>query len=361
MNLLEVTPLAELNELAYRLSDTATEADQALLTELHDQALSNLDNPDSLFVYTLAKAMSRRLTGVQAAEHIYLQQFEIPQIRLFELLIQQFPLANLSQQCTNALLIDALSQHQSPVLMDIGIGTGMQVVNILNGLAQQPNSALRHLTIVGIEPFGDALDTAQATISKLIDRLPFTVTFTPRLAFIEHLSLSDLQQLLPSQHDDVYANASFALHHIQQAEQRRSVFANLKALPVKALVLSEPNSDHYEPNYAQRFQNCVQHYGALFNLIDQLPIVANEKAALKLFFGREIDDVLGNSEEVRVEKHYATQQWVDLFEATGFQLQKRTTSFPTLELNGAHLQTDLDNRYATTVNGEEITSLFWAE
>lgn len=361
MNLLEVTPLTELKELAYRLSDTVTEADQALLTELHNQALSDLDNPDSLFVYTLAKAMRRRLTGVEATQHIYLQRFEIPQIRLFELLIQQFPLANLSQQCTNTLLIDALSRLNSPVLMDIGIGTGMQVVNILNGLAQQPNSVLRHLTIVGIEPFGEALDAAQATISKLAGSLPFTVTFTPRLTFIEHLSQNDLQQLLPHQHDGVYTNASFALHHIQQVAQRQSVFANLKALPVKALVLSEPNSDHYEPDYAQRFENCVGHYGALFKLIDQLPIVANEKAALKLFFGREIDDVLGNADDVRVEKHYATQQWVDLFEATGFRLQKRYAQFPMLELNGAHLQTDLSDRYATTNEGEEITSLFWAE
>ncbi|GAA4464709.1 hypothetical protein GCM10023189_44370 [Nibrella saemangeumensis] len=361
MNAMKINSLSALQTLALRMPGALTDSDRDLLEELYEQSLENLDDSANLFTYMLVTAMRRRLTGVQAAEHIYLQRFEIPQIRLFELLIQQFPLANLSQQCTNALLIDGLSRHQEPVLMDIGVGTGMQVVNILNGLAQHPTSAIRHLTIVGIEPFEDALASAQETISGLGASLPFTISFVAKQAFIEQVSLADLQQSLPSRHDGVYANASFALHHIQRAEARKQVFTNLKELPVQALVLSEPNSDHYEPNYGKRFRNCVNHYGALFNLIDQLSIADKERAALKLFFGREINDVLGNPEGQRVEKHYATQQWVDLFRETGFQLHKRPVHLPALALNGAHIFTNLPDRYATAFQGEEITSLFWAE
>jgi hypothetical protein len=352
--------LTQLSDLANRMPDTLTDADKTLLSDIYFESVEDLDNPESLFSYTLTKAMRKHFVGGQAQEHIYLQRFEIPQIRLFELLIQQFPLANLSQHCTNTLLIDALAQHTHPVLMDIGIGTGFQVANIIEGLSKKVGVAVQHLTIIGIEPFADAVATAHGNIKRVSTNAPFTVNLVMKVAFIEQFSLADLQQLLPLNHDGVYVNASFALHHIQQKSQRKTVFEILKALDVKAFVLSEPNSDHYEHIYPKRFQNCVHHYGILFQIIDTLPIIATEKAALKLFFSREIDDVLGNSESVRVEKHYAIEQWVELFAKTGFQLQKRPAHFEYTQLNSTHLQIDLPNRYATVFGDEEITSLFWA-
>lgn len=353
--------LTELNVLASRMPHEMTTDDKALLQKMYEETLEDLDNPASMFAYTLAKAMIKHFGGQNKQEHLYLQRFEIPQIRLFELLIQQFPLANLSQHCTNTLLIDALSEHSHALLMDIGIGTGLQVMHIIEGLAHKPNTALKTLTIVGIEPFGEAMAAAQSNINRASQKANFEVRFVPKVAFIEQLSLDDLHQLLPSVYDGFYVNASFALHHIQQHSQRKNVFEHLKILAIDALVLSEPNSDHYEPTYAQRFKNCVNHYGALFRIIDTLAVSSNEKAALKLFFSREIDDVLGHAEEVRVEKHYATHQWIALLEETGFQLQKHPGDFAYTHLNGAHLQTDLSNRYATFFENEEITSLFWAK
>jgi GRAS domain family len=352
--------LTELNALAHKMPSDMTPADKSLLDDIYEASVTDLDSPQSLFAYTLSKAMRKHFGGNNAQEHLYLQRFEIPQIRLFELLIQQFPLANLSQHCTNTLLIDALAQHTQPVLIDIGIGTGFQVKHIIEGLTQKTNNQVRVLTVVGIEPFEEAVVTAYQNIGQASQNAPFEVKIVSKVAFIEQLTLDDLRQMLPLQYDGLYVNASFALHHIQQHTDRQKVFETLKNLNINALALSEPNSDHYEPRYATRFQNCVNHYGALFRIIDTLPINTTEKAALKLFFSREIEDVLGNSEAIRVEKHYATEQWVGLLEETGFQLQKRAAAFQYTQLNGTLLQTDLPNRYATTFEGEEITSLFWA-
>lgn len=360
MNPTRTSSLTQLRDLASRMPDTLTDADKALLNDIYFESVEDLDTPKSIFTYTLTKAMRKHFVDGQAQEHIYLQRFEIPQIRLFELLIQQFPLANLSQHCTNTLLIDALAQNTHPVLMDIGIGTGFQVANIIEGISKKVENTVQHLTIIGIEPFADAMTTAQENIKRVSKNATFTVDLVTKVAFIEQFSLDDLQELLPVNHDGVYVNASFALHHIQQKLQRKTVFEMLKALKVKAFVLSEPNSDHYDPVYPKRFQNCVHHYGILFQIIDTLPITTTEKAALKLFFSREIDDVLGYPEAIRVEKHYSTEQWIKLFAETGFQLQKRTARFEYTQLNNTHLQTDLPNRYATVFEGEEITSLFWA-
>ncbi len=349
-----------LNDLASRMPNSLTEHDKALLSDIYYESLEDLDEPEAMFTYTLTKAMRKHLIDGQSQEHIYLQRFEIPQIRLFELLIQQFPLANLSQQCTNTLLIDALVNHANPVLMDIGIGTGFQVSKIIEGLSKKSNNQIKCLTIVGIEPFADALKVTEENIKRVSANAPFEIKLIIKEAFIEQMSQEELRQMLPNQYDALYVNASFALHHIQLMSQRKVVFEILKNLEVNAFVLSEPNSNHFEPSYQKRFQNCKNHYGVLFQIIDTLSITATEKAALKLFFSREIDDVLGNTEAVRVEKHFATEQWEQLFEETGFKLQKRAASFEYEQLNGTNLKTDLSNRYATEFNGEEITSLFWA-
>lgn len=349
-----------LNDLASRMPNALTKDDKALLSDIYYESLEDIDEPEAMFTYTLSKAMRKHLIDGQSQEHIYLQRFEIPQIRLFELLIQQFPLANLSQHCTNTLLVDALIKHTNPVLMDIGIGTGFQVSNIIEGLSKKANNQIKCLHVVGIEPFADALKMTEQNIKHISENAPFEVKLTVKEAFIEQMNQDELLQMLPAQYDGLYVNASFSLHHIQQLSQRKAVFEILKNLEVDAFVLSEPNSNHFELSYQKRFQNCKNHYGVLFQIIDTLSITATEKAALKLFFSREIDDVLGNTEEVRVEKHFATEQWVQLFEETGFKLQKRKTVFEYEQLNGTNLKTDLPNRYATEFMGEEITSLFWA-
>lgn len=360
MKTMIINTQAILNDLANRMPSTLTEDDKTVLNEIYHESLEDLDEPESMFTYMLTKAMRKHFMDGQSQEHIYLQRFEIPQIRLFELLIQQFPLANLSQQCVNTLLIDALVNHTNPVLMDIGIGTGFQVSRIIEGLTKKSDNQIKCLTIVGIEPFADALRMTETNIQRASENTSFEVKLIVKEAFIEQMSQEELRQMLPAQYDGLYVNASFALHHIQQMSQRKAVFEILKKLSVDAFVLSEPNSNHFEPSYPKRYQNCQNHYGVLFQIIDTLPITTTEKAALKLFFSREIDDVLGNTEDVRVEKHLATEQWVQLLEETGFQLQKRAALFEYDQLNGTNLKTDLPNRYATEFNGEEITSLFWA-
>lgn len=352
--------LQELRELSSRFPMSMSNEDFERLNVIYHYAVENLEDPHAMFTYSIAKAMRKHFESKQTNEHIYLQRFEIPQIRLFELLIQQFPLANLSQNCINTLLIDAIKNHTNPVLIDIGIGTGFQVTNIIAGLKKLQDCKIQNLTIIGIEPFADALNTAEKNIFEASLNAKFKIELISKEAFIELLSISDIENLLPQSNDGIYVNASFALHHIQTAENRKSVFENLKSLKISAFALSEPNSNHFEKNYQKRFDNCINHYGTLFRIIDSLPISNHEKAALKLFFSREIDDVLGNNEDVRVEKHYATEQWVRLFEETGFKLVKKESQFEITELNGTILNTELPNRYSTEFEGEEITSLFWA-
>lgn len=351
--------LPQLQTLSQHFPDQLSEADKVTLEHIYQQCLENIDEPEAMFGYILAKAMRKHTLGGQSDEHLYTKKFEIPQIRLFELLIQQLPLATLTQNCANALLVEGLKNQTNPVLMDIGIGTGMQIVNVLQLLMQHTDNQIERLTIIGVEPFADALQTAEKSFAAF--KLPFQITFIPHVAFIEKMTLAEIQALLPAAYDSLIVNASFALHHIQQAEQREAVLGYIRELAPKAFVLSEPVSDHFEPHYATRFQNAVKHYGLVFEVIDCLSITPQEKAALKLFFSREIDDVLGHAEDVRVEKQYATPQWLRLFKTTGFTLEKPFSQFSSRNMNGAVLRTDLSERYAVVFKEEEITNVYWAK
>ena len=214
MTLPSANPLTLLFAIANRMPDQLTNSNKITLNNLYHDCLANLDDPDDLFAYVIAKAMRKNVTSQQSKEHLYLQRFEIPQIRLFELLIQHFPAATLGQ--------------------------------------------------------------------------------------------------------------------------RKAVFDDQSGLPLTALVLSEPNSASFEPDYNTRFTNCVHHYGALFGLIDQLPITPIEKTALKLFFSREIDDVLGISEAARVEKQYAARQREQLYAQRVHKLKKHPATISARALNHAY-------------------------
>lgn len=348
-----------LQNIAQHLPNQLTDADKESLENIYQESLQNLDHPEAMFGFVLAKAMRQYLLGGQSNEHIYLQKFEIPQIRLFELLIQQLPLASLTQTCANALLVLSLKKFENPVLMDIGIGTGMQIVNVLQELAKQPDCQIKQLTVVGVEPFAEALQTAQHNLTNLL--LPFKVNFVSHQALIENMTFVQIETLLPTHYDTLVINASFALHHIQKAADREKVFSYIQKLSPQVFLLSEPVSDHFEPHYGTRFRNAALHYGLVFEVIDTLEITPKEKAALKLFFSREIDDVLGQTESLRVEKQYATSQWLQLFKQTGFVLQKPLQLFENQEIQGAILKVNLPEHYAVVFKNEEITNVFYAQ
>ena len=66
--------------------------------------------------------------------------------------------------------------------------------------------------------------------------------------------------------------------------------------------------------------SCWHHFGeATFSLIEELPMSPIERYALEVgFFGREIDDIIGNSEENRSERHEPTKTWLHRLEEAHF-------------------------------------------
>jgi hypothetical protein len=335
--------------------DNFNEKAKAEIDILFSHCLEGLSNDSEKFLSTLfIKSLLNHVGSKVNNEHIYLKKYELPQIQLFNILIKEFPFVQISQQITNNIIIDLIKDEKEATIIDIGIGQGMQIKNLIESAKDKVN--LKKLTIIGIEPFKDALDKAEDLIESYNQQIPFEVYFFGINDFIENIDFTKLTV----GSGKVIINASLALHHIQTLHQRYKVIADLKCLNPAAFLLIEPNIDHFEPNFYRRFRNCYRHFYTIFKVIDKLKIDNGDKNGLKLFFGREIEDIIGKKESERFERHEPAYMWIDKLSNGKFKTNKITYN------SRQHPVTDISIRYhdegylGFTIDNETILSVIHA-
>ncbi|WP_170299229.1 GRAS family protein [Larkinella terrae] len=292
-------------------------------------------------------------------EHLYLQRFEIPQIVLFDVLINRMPFVVMSHAITNRAMVNALKTAEKAVVMDVGIGRGIQIVRLFDELIKTENR-LQKLTIVGVEPFAEAVAFAETQIRDTADKAPFAVEFVPLISLVEELAPDALARTLPTEYDRFVINSSLTVHHLPTAPQRQALFQQLWSLQPDLFLLTEPHSDHLEPDWRQRTLNAYSHYGAAFGVIDGLDIDPTAKNGLKMFFGREIDDVVGNPDDHRFEKHQEAGQWIQYLHESGFRLIPEFDIPVNLPPSPIRLRTQPGGFLAMEHEGINVLSIFQA-
>ncbi|TCO06817.1 GRAS family protein [Natronoflexus pectinivorans] len=305
-----------LNLVMKNFPDNISQETRVEVETLLDHCLDGLSACSEKFLTTLfIKAIRKHIGPSGTDEHIYLKKFEVPQIELFNLLIEQFPFVKKCHEIINDTILEVVGDASNIVIIDIGTGMGVQMNSLLKKLSA--SKTLRRVTLIGIEPFSEALDHAQSVISKV--SCSFALNFIPVRSFIEEVDFEWIGVMIQRSGGDLVINESLALHHIKQQTDRHRVIKKLRGLNPKAFFLTEPNVDHYEPDFQRRFQNCYQHFYHVFQVIDQLPVDEVKRNGLKLFFGREIDDIIGGNEMDRVEKHEPAFRWIEKLLVNGFK------------------------------------------
>ncbi|HEY8876314.1 MAG TPA: GRAS family protein, partial [Roseateles sp.] len=233
------------------------------------------DDPRHVGLYVFGAALAQRLEGRTATQaNLYLRRYERTQIELFNLLGRALPFVGLATAVCNQSIAQACRGARSAVLIDVGIGTGRQVLELLPALAAQ---GLRELTVIGIEPAQAALEMAQTQLEQAGRDLGLALRVLPVLGSVE--SLEEAQWALirgVCTGTAPIINASFALHHIdddgQGRDQRQCVLQRLRELDPALLVLAEPDVDHLETALYPRFRNCFAHFSAVFDTLDRLDL-----------------------------------------------------------------------------------------
>ena len=310
---------------------------------------------EKLLATLLLKALNQRINSEYIGENIYLGRYETSQIQLFNILIEKFPFVRFSQQIVNAAIVEAMQGAEEVTLVDIGIGQGTQMLNVVErakGLTE-----LKRLHIVGIEPFGEALAKAGETLLACNGQVPFEIRFTAIHDSVENMDFAALQNL----GGKVIVNASLALHHIQSGEQRTATIAKIRQIKPDAFLLIEPNVNHYEPDFFARFRNCYHHFYSIFQVIDRLENTADvDKNALKLFFGREIEDIIGKEEKDRYERHEPAAHWISRLRENRFTLKNDFLKSPVEPGCGVEIAYHKEGFLGFTFQQETVLAVMYA-
>lgn len=325
------------------------------MNQFYQQCTRDMELDSSRFLSALLlNSYMAHKDGSQKHENIYLRNYEVSQIQLFDILIAKLPYVKYSQAIVNRKIAELLNGMQEATLLDIGIGLGTQVRNILNLCREM--KGLKKLVVVGIEPGAEALAAAEQSIVAMQAEMPFTIEFKGHHGFAENMNLTSLDYGT----SNIIVNASLALHHIQTEEKRTQVLEQIKMLKPSGLFLIEPNVNHFEPSFLKRFCNCFNHFYALFKTIDGLDIHANEKSALKLFFGREMEDIIGKPEEERFEKHEPAASWINRLKALDYAMKSNLLHLPVSHESGVNIASHAEGFIGFTFEKETVLSIIYA-
>jgi hypothetical protein len=318
--------------------------------------MEDMDNDSEKLLATLfIKALNKKINSESIGENIYLGKYDTSQIQLFNTLIEKFPFVKFSQQITNNAIVEEMQGCAEVTIMDIGIGQGTQVLNIISLATKLPE--LKNLHVVGIEPFAEALYKAEVSILSLNGKMPFEISFTGIHDSVENVDFSSIKNM----GGKVIVNASLALHHIQSDSLRKDTIAKVKAMNPSAFILIEPNVNHYEPDFYARFVNCYKHFYHIFQVIDRIENIGNmEKNALKLFFGREIEDIIGKDEKDRFEKHELATSWIDRLNECNFSIKNNILKSPVEAGCGVEISYHKEGFLGFTHGDETVLAVIYA-
>jgi hypothetical protein len=320
------------------------------LVKAADQNLHSIPtSPRRLQVQLFLEAIKSRLGGIPA-ENLYLVGDQGQQIQLFNFMSQQFPVVSLAQSIANQLLMHHLHSSSQATILDIGIGTGQQMVTLLKEI-QTSAPSLNAITIIGIEPSRESLDIAQKRLDSIAIETNIQYRFVGINTMFEELDESDWELIQKETGGSTKAcviNASFALHHVQPINARLQLFQKLRTLQPKAFLIIEPYADYTSDNLLLRFNNAWHHYGLTFKAIDTIEAAEEDKSLVKrVFFGREMIDVL--AKDSRVEIFETSEMWVDKLEKAGFSISAikprsvdSCPSFMTIESTNTHINFNID-------------------
>jgi GRAS domain family protein len=306
--------VSDLRSLFAEAAVAAEADDREALTAVLKRARAVSPGDPLLRDYYLA-GFAARLDGAKQG-NLYLRAEKVPQIDLFGVLRRHLPVLR-AARLANDNLLPVLRGHGSATVLALGIGPGHQECDLV---ARAPR--LRSLTVIGVDVAGGSLTAARTALRTAGYQAGTTVEFHAVESAAEDLDESawDLVRQAPR---PLVVTASFALHYMRDTDgldARAVLFRRLRDLEPAAVALCESDSDHHHVPLRARFANSWHHYGTLFAAIDSTSATRSEKAAMKQFFGREIQNVIGACDEDRVERHEPVHAWADRLVDQGFRL-----------------------------------------
>jgi hypothetical protein len=321
-----------------RMSNTIGPADQQLLMQL-DNAIISHYNQDQKAV----------------GQNTYLKDFEIPQIKLFDILANHFPLVLESQQMAHACLLREMKECHHLCIVDLGIGRSVQMQRLLQMLNEVPT--IEKVTLIGVDIMHQALLHSEQLLEQEKSKLRFVFDFHLLHDVVERMDFDRVLSLKPTDHDFLYINASLTLHHVQQSEERNALFRNFKRLSPNLMTLIEPNTSTFTDDFDLRIDRAIEHFFALYDYTNTLQLKDEEKRSLKTFFGNDFYDPIANADEARFEKLERGEEWILRASLAGFTPFVEREQVALKEIKNIDLRIDDAHYTSFCYKGVDLLSL----
>lgn len=295
----------------------------ARLTEILRQQLpDDIQSPEDIQTLFFLNALTHRLNPEQnQVGNLYLMPDEGQQIKMFNFMAEKFPLVRFSQELVNTAYLAEIQSQEEIILLDIGMGSGQQMVRLLQQVITL-SPFTKKMTVIGIEPSLESIATAETSISQASFAHGIKLNFMGIAKTLESLTTSDWQLLddtISKRSGKLLINASFSLHHMNPPAFREELFARLQQYQPDLIAIIEPYADFLTTDLLERFDNAWHHYGLTFYAIDQIDAGVEEKNLVKtVFFSREIQDILAE-EDQRIERFETGEMWLDRLIKAGLQ------------------------------------------
>ncbi len=275
--------------------------------------------PDPVLIERLRKALLFRFSGQrpEAITNTYLKSFEVPQIVLFDILANQFPLVLRAQDIVMNSIISQLKGHTHVTIVDLGIGRGLQIKRLLEAIDHRTD--LKSITVMGVEIMDDALQFTRGQLQSLAQTMRLKLEFIPFLTSVENMDVEMIQKRISPKSTALFINASLTLHHVQEKSKRQEIFQRLQELNPQFLTVIEPNTNTYEMIFEKRLFNAYDHFSALFAFTNSLDLTLQEKKGLKEFFSNDFFDPIAFPDSHRFERLDTSENWISIAEKAGFE------------------------------------------
>lgn len=277
---------------------------------------------DSVFLSHLEKGIELKKSNwlPESIQNTYLKEFEIPQILLFDLLTNKFPLVTACQQIAEKAFLKQASSYSEICILDIGIGRGFQIMRLLEAL--QDVESIQKVTLIGVEISNDALNFTLSQLEERKNTFKFELQYHIFNTPVELITYDMINIQIPDNCDCLLVNASLTLHHIQQVNGRFNLFSIIKQLNPQLMILIEPDADTMNDDYEQRLLNAAEHFSALYTYVNTLDCMNKEEADhLKSFFANDFFDPIVLPDSHRFERLYTSSQWIDLLASAGLKIK----------------------------------------
>lgn len=281
----------------------------------------DLERTSHQLAYLLSAGLARRLAGPEPDTNLYRQTFDVSHLDIYSLLRAKDPLFLSAYPIANEQLIGLMRGQPVVTLLDLGVGDGSQLVELVEELARRQKLPER-LKIIGVDLSTSNLRTAETRLLVAARQSGCQLTFHPIARLIEELEESDWD-LVAQSPGALVVNATFTMHHIRHTssrpDARDTLFARLYALKPMGIVICEPCADFNLPGFRERLRHAARFFGAMFCHIDDLDVTTEERRLLKFaFWGREMLDILGSCEVGRCERFETPHSWLARLRKAGF-------------------------------------------